>query len=253
MVISNVSELFGHVEIIDLCKYMPIIIAYSYKFFRLCAMRLTLFTLSAVLLSCSFSAQARIYKWQDEEGQIHFGDEIPSKYIIREHDELNYSGVVVKHRDAAKTAEQKAEEKRIEYERKKAALIEKKKKQRDRVLMDTYTTERDLVVARDSRMEAVDAQIKLADSIITDSNKKIESMEQQVVDIQASNREVPIGLYQRIDNEKEQVAVQSKVKKNHEKRRDEIAAQFNDFINRFKALKAEKKAKWERLAKERGF
>ncbi len=74
-----------------------------------------------------------------------------------------------------------------------------------------------------------------------------------MVDIQTSNREVPVGLYQRIDNEKEQVAVQSKVKKNHEKRRDEIAAQFNDFINRFKALKAEKKAKWERLAKERGF
>lgn len=215
-------------------------------------MRFTLFTLSAVLLSCSFSAQAKIYKWIDEEGQMHFGDEIPPKYIIREHDELSNSGVVIKHRDAAKTAEQKAEERRIEYERKKAALIEKKKKQRDRVLLDTYTTERDLLVARDSRMEAVDAQIQLADSIINDSNKKIESMEQQVVDIQASNREVPPGLYQRIGNEKEQVAVQSKVKKDHEKRRDEIAEQFIDYIKRFKTLKAEKKEKWERLVRERG-
>ena len=232
---------------------MHTLIAYSYKRFRLYVMRIALFTLSAVLLSCSFSAQAKIYKWLDEEGQMHFGDEIPSKYIIKEHDELNYSGVVIRHREAAKTAEQKAEERRIEYERKKAALIEKKKKQRDRVLLDTYTTERDLVVARDSRMEAVDAQIQLADSIISDSNNKIESMEQQVVDIQASNREVPLGLYQRIDNEKEQVAMQSKVKKNHEIRRDEIAVQFDDFINRFKALKAEKKAKWERLARERGF
>ena len=215
-------------------------------------MRSTLFTLSAVLLSCSFSAQAKIYKWLDEDGQMHFGDEIPSKYIIREHDELNHSGVVIKHRDAAKTAEQKAEDRRIEHERKKAALIEKKKKQRDRVLLDTYTTERDLVVARNSRMEAVDAQIKLADSIIIDSNNKIKSWEQQVLDIQASNREVPPGLYQRIDNEKEQVTVQSKVKKNHEKRRGEIAAQFNDFLKRFKDLKVEKKAKWEKLARERG-
>ena len=216
-------------------------------------MRFALFTLSAVLLSCSFSAQAKIYKWLDEEGQMHFGDEIPPKYIIREHDELNSSGVVTRHREAAKTAEQKAEAKRIEYERKKAALIEKKKRQRDRVLLDTYTTERDLVAARDSRLEAVEAQIQLADSIITDSVKKIESLEQQVVDIQASNREVPLGLYQRIDNEKEQVAVQNKVRKNHEKRRDEIAAQFNDYINRFKVLKAEQKAKRERIAKERGF
>ena len=216
-------------------------------------MRFALFTLSAVLLSCSFSAQAKIYKWLDEEGQMHFGDEIPPKYIIREHDELNSSGVVTRHREAAKTAEQKAEAKRIEYEREKAALIEKKKRQRDRVLMDTYTTERDLVAARDSRLEAVEAQIQLADSIITDSGKKIESLEQQVVDIQASNREVPLGLYQRIDNEKEQVAVQNKVRANHKKRRDEIAAQFDDYINRFKVLKAEQKAKRERIARERGF
>ena len=216
-------------------------------------MRFALFALPVVLVVSSFSVQAKMYKWVDENGQVHFGDKIPAKYITREHDELNDSGVVTRHRDAAKTAEQKAEERRVEYERKKAALIEKKKKQRDRVLLDTYTTERDLVVARDSRMDAVDAQIQLADSIITDSNKKIESMEQQVVDIQASNREVPPGLYHRIDNEKQQVAVQSKVKGNHEKRRHEIAAQFNDYIKRFKVLKAEKKAKREKLARERGF
>ena len=240
-------------KIIDFCKFMHTLIAYSYKRFRLYVMRLALFTLSAVLLSCSFSAQAKIYKWLDEEGQMHFGDEIPSKYIVREHDELNESGVVTRHREAAKTAEQKAEEKRLEYERKKAALIEKKKKQRDRVLLDTYTTERDLVVARDSRMEAVDAQIRLADSIIIDSNNKIESLKQQVVNIQTSNREVPLGLYRRLDNEKEQVVVQSKVKKSHEIRREEIATQFNDYIKRFKVLKAEQKAKRERIARERGF
>ena len=216
-------------------------------------MRFTLFTLSVVLLSGSFSAQAKMYKWTDEEGQIHFGDKVPEEYLVREHDELNDSGVVIKHMQAAKTAEQKAEEKRTEYERKKAALLEKKKKQRDRVLTDTYTTERDLIVARDSRLEAVDAQIQLANTIISDSNKKIESMEQQVIDILASNREVPLDLYQSIDNEKEQVAVQSMVKENHEKHRDEITTQFNGYIKRFETLKAEKKAYQERLAREFGY
>ena len=216
-------------------------------------MRFTLFILSAVLFSGSFSAQAITYKWVDEEGQIHFGDKIPAKYLVREHDELNDFGVVIKHKEAAETAEQKAEARRIEYERKNAALLDKKKKQRDRVLLDTYTTERDLIVARDSRLEAVEAQIQLANSIIADSNNKIASMEQRVIAIQASNREVPLNLYQSIDNEKEQVTVQSKVKENHEKRRDEIAIQFNGYIKRFAILKAEKKAKQERIARERGY
>jgi hypothetical protein len=216
-------------------------------------MRFALFFLSVVLVAGSFSALAKMYKWVDEDGQMHFGDRIPEKYLVREHQELNDRGVVVKHNEAAKTAEQKAEDKRLEKERKKAALIEKKKKQRDRVLLDTFTTVRDLIAARDSRIDAVEAQIQLADAIIANSVNKIESMEQRVVKIQTSNREVPLDLYQRIDNAKKQVAIQSEVRKNHEKRRDKIATQFDGYIKRFKVLKAEQKAKREQLERERDF
>jgi hypothetical protein len=216
-------------------------------------MRFILFTVSAVILTCAFSVQAKMYKWVDENGQVHFGDRIPPKYLVKEHDELNELGVKTRHREAAKTPEQKAEERRLEREQKKIELAEKKKKQRDRVLLDTYTTERDLIVARDSRLDAVNSQINLAESIISDSNNKIESMEQQVADIKASNREVPVDLYNRIDNEKKQVAVQTKVMQNHKKRSVEISEQFNGYIERFKVLKAEQKAKRERLAKERGY
>ena len=216
-------------------------------------MRFILLTVSAVILTCAFSVQAKMYKWVDEDGQVHFGDRIPPEYLVKEHDELNELGVKTRHREAAKTPEQKAEERRLEREQKKIELAEKKKKQRDRVLLDTYTTERDLVVARDSRLDAVNSQINLAESIISDSNNKIESMEQQVAEIKASNREVPIDLYKRIDNEKQQVAVQTKVMENHKKRSIEISEQFNGYIDRFKVLKAEQKAKRERLAKERGY
>jgi hypothetical protein len=212
-------------------------------------MRFALLLLSVTLLSSTFSVQAKLYKWVDEDGQMHFGDKIPTKYLVKEHDELNERGMVIKHREAAKTAEQKAEEKRLEKERQKAALEEKKKKQRDRVLLDTYTTERDLIVARDSRLDAVDSQINLAESIIKDSNKNIELLEKQVTQIKASNREVPAELYQRINSEKQQVAVQSKVMGNHKKRRDVISLQFNGYIERFNALKAEQKAKREKRVK----
>ena len=216
-------------------------------------MRFALLVLPAVVISCTFSVQAKMYKWVDENGQLHFADKIPPKYIIKEHDELNQQGVVVKHKEAVKTPEQKAEARRLEHARKKAVLIEKRKKQRDRVLLDTYTTERDLVVARDSRLDAVDSQIQLAVSIIKDSNDKIKSMQEQVAQIKTSNREVPAGLYKRIENEKHQVTVQSMVMEKHKKRCDEISIQFNDYIERFKVLKIEQQERREKLAKERGF
>jgi hypothetical protein len=214
-------------------------------------MRFVLLSLSVILLSSPFTVQAKMYKWVDENGQMHFGDKIPTQYLVKEHEELNEQGVTVKHKDAAKTAEEQAAEKRLEKERKLAELEEKKKKQRDRVLLDTYTTERDLIVARDSRLEAVGSQIQLAESIIEDSNNKIESMEKQVTQIKSSNREVPADLYQRIEGEKRQVQVQSQVMQNHIKRRDEIATQFNGYIERFNVLKAEQKAKRDKLIKER--
>ena len=216
-------------------------------------MRYVLFSLPAILLVSSFSAQAKMFKWVDEEGQMHFGDKIPPQYMVKEHQELNESGVVTKHKAAAKTAEEKAAARRLEREKKKAALVEKKKKQRDRVLLDTYTTERDLIVARDSRLDAVDSQIQLAETIISDSNKSIDSLEKQVTQIKASNREVPVDVYQRIDSEKQQIAVQSKVMASHKKRRDDISTQFNGYIERFKVLKAEQKARRDKLAKERGY
>jgi len=215
-------------------------------------MRFTIFTLSAILLSSSFASQAKMYKWVDEEGQMHFGDKIPPQYIIKAHDELNEQGVIIQHKSAAKTPEEKREERRLAAEVKKQELIAKKKRQRDRVLLDTYTTERDLFVARDSRLDAVGSQIQLATSIIADSNKKLETMEKQVVSIKTRKREVPADLYKRIKNEKQQIETQTRVMKNHKIRRDKISEQFNDYIARFKVLKAEQKAKRERIALERG-
>ncbi len=214
-------------------------------------MRIVLLTVSMVLLTSPWLVQAKLYKWVDEEGRVHFGDRIPYQYQIKAHDELNQHGVVLKHREAVKTREQKIEAKRLAKERKKIKLAERKARQRDRVLLDTYTTERDLIVARDARLEAVGSQIQLAETIIGDSNTSIKSLETQVSQIKATNREVPTDIYQRIASEKQQVRIQSGVKAGHLKRYDEISAQFNGYVERFNALKAEQKAKREQLARER--
>lgn len=197
-------------------------------------MRFTLVTLSVVLLSCSFSVQAKMYKWVDENGQMHFGDKIPQKYMEKEHDELNERGMKVKHKEAEKTAQEKAEEQRLEEERKKAAIEAEKKKKLDRVLLDAYDSESDLMVARDSRLDAVASQILLSEAIISESNKKIESMEKQVAEIKASGREVPKNLYEGIAIEKQQVASQTRVMESHKMRSSEISEKYNDYIKRFR-------------------
>jgi hypothetical protein len=202
-------------------------------------MRFTLLTLSALLLGCSFSAQAKMYKWVDENGQMHFGDKIPQKYLVKEHDELDEHGMKVKHMEAEKTAQEKVEAKRLEEQRKQALLEEEKKKKLDRVLLDAYDSEHDLIVARDSRLEAVATQIQLSEAIIRQSNKKVKTMEDQVAEIKVSGREVPANLYKSIEIERQQITSQTRVMDSHKKRRDEISEKYNDYINRFREARAQ--------------
>ncbi len=46
-------------------------------------MRFVLLTLSVVILLNPLAAQAKMYKWVDDEGQMHFGDRIPTKYQVK--------------------------------------------------------------------------------------------------------------------------------------------------------------------------
>lgn len=202
-------------------------------------MRFTPFALFAVLFCSVLSVQAKMYKWVDEDGQMHFGDKIPPKYMAKEHDELNERGMKVRHKEAEKNAEQKAEQQRVEEERKKAALEAEKQKKLDRVLLDAYDSESDLIVARDSRLDAVASQIKLSEAIINESNKKIKSIEQQVAQIQVSGRAVPENLYESIKNEKQYVATQTRVMESHKKRSSEISEKYDDYIKRFRAARAD--------------
>lgn len=198
---------------------------------------LLVFNLSVILSISSFAAHAKMYKWVDDEGQMHFGDKIPLEYKKKAHDELNEMGVTARHSEAAKTPEQIAKEKRLVEDTQKASREVEKQKKLDRVLLDAYDSERDLIKARDSRLDDVALQIQLAESIITTSNKKIVSLEKQVSDIKASNRQVPGNLFNSLDNEKKYIVMQNKIIDKNRKRSEDIKKKYNGYIERFRAAK----------------
>ena len=48
------------------------------------------------------------YRWVDDQGVVHYGDQVPPQYAQKEHTVLNTQGVEVKRLDAQKTPEQQA-------------------------------------------------------------------------------------------------------------------------------------------------
>ena len=52
------------------------------------------------------------FRWVDEHGVVHYGDNIPPQYATQDRTVLNAQGVEVGHLDAQKTPEQEAVAKR---------------------------------------------------------------------------------------------------------------------------------------------
>lgn len=217
-------------------------------------MKYKLTPLFILMLVCSLPVQAKMFKWVDKEGNTHFGDRIPDEYLSKAHKELNEQGAVVETHDEikAETAEQRKEKFRLErIEREKKEKAKKQAKQ-DRVLLDTYTTERDLTAARDARMDAVDSQLQLSKSILEESGRKLDLTEKQITRIKAGGKEVPKNILDKMQREKKQVKTYQEIATSHQKRKQEINEQFESYIKRFRELKAnQKRVRDEREARRR--
>lgn len=207
---------------------------------------------SLFFILCSVPAQAKLYKWVDENGQTHFGDKIPTQYLSKEHKELNEQGATIKTYDAAETEEERAEKRRQERARKEEEKKAKLQAKRDRVLLDTYTTERDLIAAKTARLDAVASQMQLSESIIADAERKLEATEKQMTAIKASGRKVPKNISDKMVREEKQLATQRKIARGHLEREQKINTQFDGYIERFRELKAnQRRIRDEREARRR--
>ena len=199
------------------------------------------------LFTVIFPAAAGLHKWVDEKGQVHYGDRVPAKYMKQKRQTLNEQGIVVKKHDAKKTDEEREKEKALRDQRaveeKQKLIARKKAALRDRVLLETFTTENDLIYARDARLEAVDTQILLTETIIRDQEKKLEKLKKRIDAIEKSGRKVPENLPKEQASVSKQLATHHSYVKSKNEEKRQIIEKFVDDIKRFRELMEEKKKK----------
>ncbi len=187
---------------------------------------------------------AALYKWIDEDGQVRYSDRLPAKQVRKKHHQLNSQGVVVTTTEAARTeeeiaAEAEAKRKAEEQAAEDARLAEIQYK-RDQVLLLTFSSENELALARDDRLEVLDSVIRLITKSITSTQATLEKLETNAEEIYISQeKEVPGGLAQKIEHftRKIESRTDQLLLKMDEKER--INEQFELDVARFRLLKAE--------------
>jgi hypothetical protein len=124
-------------------------------------------------------APAKLYKWVDNKGQVHYDDHVPPEYARSDRDILNKEGVTVGFEQGEITEEERAaaKAKKDKEETERQAKLEVAR--HDRMLLETYGSVADIEDLRDRRLELLESQIKVTELYLANLRKRLTTLQQE--------------------------------------------------------------------------
>ena len=190
---------------------------------------------SAASPSSSNTGKTMTYRWVDEQGVVHYGDQVPPQYAQREQTVLNSRGVEVKRLEAQKTPEQQA----AESLRRQEAL---RQKQHDSFLLTTYTSVKDIESLRDQRLDQLRGQRVAAEQYVENLHSRLSSLQTRAMNFKPYNdkpqaRRMPDDLAEDLVRTLNEFHTQSGVLTGKGEEETNLKAQFQADIERYRELR----------------
>jgi hypothetical protein len=165
------------------------------------------------------AAAAGVYKWTDDQGIVHYSDQLPADGVNKGGVVIDKQGRQVKKIDAMLTPAQ-AKAKEAEDERQRLiAKGQEDKSRRDIALTHSYTSEEEIDFARSRALLAVESQLKAAETYIAGLTQRQQELKKDK--LAYGTKPVPATLDSELSGLDEELARQDKVLA---QRRAEIAA-----------------------------
>ena len=186
----------------------------------------------------SAAQNAKVYKWVDENGTLHYGDSIPARYSELPKDVLNEHGVKIGSVEGKKTPEQ-IEAERIAEERRVVVELQRRA---DQALLATYLTVEEILMHRDRRVELFQAQSRVTELYLRNLQKRLDSLHDEASGFQpySDDSDAPIvgeSLVEDLRVTKETIARHERNLQKFKFDEKQIIARFDGDITRFKVLK----------------
>jgi hypothetical protein len=174
------------------------------------------------------------YRWVDDQGVVHYGDQIPPQYTSKDRAVLNSQGVEVGHLDAERTPEQQAEDAR-------ARADQMRQRQHDAFLITTYTSVEDIEALRDVRLEQLHGQRSAAEQYLETlrgrlSNLQSSAFKFQPYSAQANARRMPDDLAETLVRTVDELREQSAALASQTQQESDLRSQFQADIERYREL-----------------
>ena len=186
-------------------------------------------------MTFSLSAAAKMYKWVDDNGTTHYGETIPPEYANKDRAELNKAGRVVDKKEVLTPEERRAKElEDIKKREDEEAAVEQKR--RDKALLNTYSSVKEIDLARTRNLQQVEARLNSISSQIKMAGDNLAGLQKEADGYARASKQIPASLQEDLQ---ESQARLTKLKQDMEKSKAEkatVEARYDAEKTRYKEL-----------------
>lgn len=199
--------------------------------------------LSCVLIFC-FTATVeakKLYRWTTEAGEIYYSDRVPPDQTKHQRVILDSQGIKVGSVEQAKSREQLVLEfqkeqalEKLRAEQRKLIAVQETK---DRILLRTFSTEGDITLARDNKLESIDVAIQILRTIVVRTKKQLGSLQKRAANIERQGKKIAERLEEDISISRHKLSTHYSNIISREQEKELIFSQFDKDMGRFRDLK----------------
>ena len=160
------------------------------------------FILSALI---SVQAEAKLYKWVDDKGTTHYGEVIPPEYANKDRDSISKSGLLDKRPEKVNPEGLRAKEE-AEQKRKVENQATMEQQRRDSALLNTYSNENEIDMARDRSLVLIDARIESNKMLLISSQATLDGHKKEFDSRSKTGKKIPQSLLNDIAQTEARVA-----------------------------------------------
>jgi hypothetical protein len=143
---------------------------------------------AAALAAAPLVAEAQSYRCVGKDGKKYYGQSMPTQCIGQPVEMLNAQGMVVQRIDAQATAAARAQAEAEEQEKKKRETFLKEESRRNKALLATYTSEKDIELARSRALAENQSAVREIEARIAALKKRQADLAKEMEFYQGKNK-----------------------------------------------------------------
>lgn len=182
-------------------------------------------------------SDARVYRWVDEQGVVHYTDQMPPTQVDKGHTALSDKGIPLETVPPAQTLDELQRERELKRLRAEQERLVEQQRAADRVLLSSFRSVDDLIMARDGKLASVDVVIGVARGNIRREQERLAQLRSEAADLERAGKPIPSHLEEGMAKSERAIRDAYSTIVERERQKEEIRVEFERDHKRFRQLK----------------